>query len=144
MTGGIEIIEDNTQEVHNELAEKVDRALTTIGIKAENAAKKLCPVGTPESTGKKSYRGGTLRNSITNSVNIEEKTVTIGTNVEYAPYVELGTGPNFEAPPEWEEFETPEPSGIGHGYVRPRPYLKPAILDHLDEYTNIIENELKG
>lgn len=137
---GIEITQDNTQEVLNALDDAKDRILTMIGIKAEKYAKARCPVGTPKSTGKKGYRGGTLRNSIT--FNVEGDTLTIGTNVEYAPYVELGTGPYFEAPPEWEQFDAPQGTGEGRGYVRPRPYLKPAIVDHLDEYKRIMEKEL--
>lgn len=136
------IVEDNSDEVLDALDAAKDQILTAIGVKAEKYAKARCPVGTPESTGKKGYRGGTLRNSITHQVG--DSAVTIGSNVEYAPYVELGTGPYFEAPPEWEEFEAPPGSGLGHGYVHPRPFLKPAIEDHLDEYKKIIESELKS
>lgn len=139
---GIEITADNRKEVLDELERGVKRALTEIGIKAEKYAKALCPVGTPESTGKKGYRGGTLRNSITFVV--EEDALTIGSNVEYAPYVELGTGPYFTPPPEWEHFESKRGSGEGTGYVRPRPYLRPAIESHLDEYRTIIKKELSS
>ena len=119
-----------------------DRALTIIGMKAEKYAKALCPVGTSESTGKKGYRGGTLRNSITHRV--EGDRVQIGSNVEYAPYVELGTGPYFTPPPEWEQFNSKRGTGIGHGYVHPRPYLRPAIEDHLNDFKRVIIGELKG
>ena len=139
---GIVVSQDNTQEVLDQLGVAVDRALTMIGIKVEKYAKALCPVGTPESTGKKGYRGGTLRNSIT--FNVSGESVTVGSNVEYAPYVELGTGPYFKAPPEWEQFDTPAPSGIGGGYVRPRPFLRPAITDHISEYSKIVEDQLKS
>lgn len=143
ITGSVNGVQltDNTKEVLKELDKATDRVLTMIGIKVERYAKALCPVGTPESTGKKGYRGGTLRNSIT--FNVEEDELSVGTNVEYAPYVELGTGPYFEPPPEWEQFDAPRGSGIGHGYVRPRPFLKPAITDHADEYKSMIERELK-
>ena len=135
----VEIIENNVNEVRNALRIAKIRALTIIGIKAEGYAKYLCPVGTPESTGVKGYRGGTLRNSITNVV--QEDTVIIGTNVEYGPYVELGTGPYFTPPPEWEQFIVPPSQGIGKAYVHARPYLRPAVEDHLNEYRNIIESE---
>lgn len=138
----IEIKENHTDEVLKALNETAPKILEMIGIKAEKYAKALCPVGTVESTGKKGYRGGTLRNSITHS--IDDDTLSVGSNVEYAPYVELGTGPNFTPPPEWESFDVPTSKGTGHGYVRPRPYLRPAIGDHLDEYKDIIENELKN
>lgn len=135
-------IESHVDEALAAADNAVDRALEIIGIKAEKYAKARCPVGTVESTGIKGYRGGTLRNSITHMVN--DNTVSIGTNVEYAPYVELGTGPYFQAPPAWEQFNAPKGKGVGHGYVRPRPYLKPAIADHINEYKDVIENELKN
>lgn len=135
-------IESHVDEALAAADNAVDQALEIIGIKAEKYAKARCPVGTVESTGIKGYRGGTLRNSITHMVN--DNTVSIGTNVEYAPYVELGTGPYFQAPPAWEQFNAPKGKGVGHGYVRPRPYLKPAIADHINEYKDVIENELKN
>ena len=138
----IEIKENHIDEVFKALDAAAPKILEMIGIKAEKYAKALCPVGTVESTGKKGYRGGTLRNSITHS--IDDDTLSVGSNVEYAPYVELGTGPNFTPPPEWESFDTPKGSGVGHGYVKPRPYLRPAIEEHLSEYADIIEKELKS
>ena len=142
--GGFEFQENNKEEIM-ELAEfGIAKALVEIGLKVEKYAKALCPVGTVESTGKKGYRGGTLRNSITFDVDESKNEVTIGSNVEYAPYVELGTGPYFTPPPEWEKFDVPSPSGIGSGYVRPRPYLKPAVVEHLQEYKDIFEKEMKN
>ena len=57
------------------------RALERIGLQAEGYAKDLCPVDT-----------GQLRKSISNAVDEAESTVYIGTNLEYAPFVEFGTG----------------------------------------------------
>ena len=74
---------DNSAEALAELERAKARALETIGLKAEGYAKRLCPVGTVESTGIKGYRGGTLRNSITHVV--DGDTVAVGSNVEYAP-----------------------------------------------------------
>lgn len=138
----VKITEDHIKDVIDAKNAAVTRALKEIGISAEKFAKALCPVGTVESTGKKGYRGGTLRNSITYKA--EGDVVVIGSNVEYAPFVELGTGPYFVPPPEWETFKPYEKRGGGHGYVRPRPYLRPAIEDHLDDYKHIIESELGG
>lgn len=133
---------DNSAEALAELTRAKARTMEIIGLKAEGYAKRLCPVGTVESTGKKGYRGGTLRNSITHTV--DGDTVAVGSNVEYAPYVELGTGPHFEPPPDWETFTSKRGSGVGRGYVKPRRYLQPAIEEHKDEYKTIAENELKG
>lgn len=139
---GVEIRNNNVDMVLKSIDGDLERALTIIGMKMEKYAKALCPVGTVESTGKKGYRGGTLRNSIT--FRVENQSVTLGSNVEYAPYVELGTGPYFVPPPEWEKFSTKKGAGIRPGgYVTPRPFLRPAIIDHIDEYKNIVLNELK-
>ena len=137
---GFEIVENNTKNIINATDLACAKALMIIGEKARDYATNLAPVGTPESTGVPGYRGGTLKQSIT--FQSDEESVTVGTNVEYAPYVELGTGPNFVPPPGWEEFDVPPSSGLGHGYVRSRPFLRPAIENHLPEYTEIIKHEL--
>lgn len=114
------IEENNIPKALTESDESVTRALEMIGLKAEKYAKALAPVGTPESTGIKGYIGGTLRNSITHQVRASERAVHIGTNVDYAPYVELGTRK-----------------------MAKRPYIVPAIEDHTAEYKRIAEQELK-
>ena len=137
---------DNSEEIKAQLGAACNKALEEIGIKAEKYAKALCPVGTVESTGKKGYRGGTLRRSITHGTLVEDgkPMVYIGSNVEYAPYVELGTGPYFTPPPEWESFKSKKGAGVGGGYVHARPFLRPAIADHMSTYGNIIKNNLSG
>lgn len=134
---------DNSAQFLRELEQRVPKILETIGQQTEGYAKKLCPVGTPESTGIAGYRGGTLRNSITHRVENGD-TLALGSNVEYAPYVELGTGPHFTPPPEWEQFTTERGSGVGKAYVKPRPYIRPAIEDHRSEYESIAKRELGG
>lgn len=86
---------------------QIETALEKVGLTAERYAKLACPVDT-----------GRLRGSISHTH--DKNTAYIGTNVEYAPYVEMGTV-NTKA----------------------QPYLKPAITDHIQEYKNIIEQELK-
>ena len=145
MEGGGEVnvqVIDNSAEVLSELSRAKARALEIIGLKAEGYAKRLCPVGTVESTGIKGYRGGTLRNSITHTVNGDE--LSVGSNIPYAAFVELGTGPHFEPPPDWETFTSKRGSGVGRGYVKPRRYLQPAIEEHAGEYKTIMESELRG
>ena len=129
-------VTSHADEAIAEVDKAFANALEMIGIKAEGYAKRLCPVGTPESTGKKGYIGGTLRNSITHVV--EDNSVKVGSNVEYAPFVELGTGPYFQPPPEWEQFAPYHGSGVGSGYVRPRKFLQPALVDHMDEYMYLL------
>ena len=69
---------DYSKEVLSALEKGKRNALTAIGATAETYAKKATPVDT-----------GRLRNSISHTVDGEA--VYIGSNVEYAPYVELGT-----------------------------------------------------
>ena len=76
-------ITDNSADVLAGLERAKARTLEIIGLKAEGYAKRLCPVGTVESTGIKGYRGGTLRNSITHAVNGD--VLSVGSKVEYAP-----------------------------------------------------------
>jgi HK97 gp10 family phage protein len=60
-------------------------ALEEIGMLAERYAKMLCPVDT-----------GNLRNSITHTVDEGNLVAYLGTPVEYATYVEYGTGVHGE------------------------------------------------
>lgn len=69
---------DRSSEVLRELAVRKTQALEAIGMRAETHAKALTPVDT-----------GNLRNSMAHAVSVDA--VYIGSNVEYAPYVEYGT-----------------------------------------------------
>ena len=69
---------DNSQQILSALEKGIKNGLEAIGLTAETYAKKATPVDT-----------GRLRNSISHAVDGEA--VYIGSNVEYAPYVELGT-----------------------------------------------------
>ncbi|MEG2229946.1 MAG: hypothetical protein RRY22_04140 [Bacilli bacterium] len=104
---------DNSDKFLEEIKIKKKIVLEMIGLTAEKYAKEICPVGTPESTGIPGYIGGRLRNSITHK-QIDEDTEAIGSAVEYAPFVELGTVK-----------------------MKSQPYLKPAVLNHMKEYQNI-------
>ena len=113
-------ITDNSDEFLKALPEQIEQALTAVGITAENNAKReitRAVYDTPESP---SYvRTGRLRNSLTHSVEMNEKAVYIGSAVEYAAYVELGTS-----------------------RMRARPYLRPAVTNYTDEYKNLIKQAL--
>ena len=123
-------ITDNSAEVRDALEQAKARALEIIGGKIESYAKGLVPVDT-----------GALRNSITHAV--DGDTVIAGSNLPYSAYVELGTGKEYSPPPEWIENNAERGAGIKGG-VKPRPYLRPAVENHTDEYKGIIENELKN
>lgn len=106
----ITISEDNTEEIARLATEAGKAALETCALIAEAYAIKLCPVDT-----------GRLRGSITHGVDMGELCAFIGTNVEYAAYVEYGTS-----------------------RMKPQPYFKPAINDHIEEYKQIINSALEN
>lgn len=121
-----EIKVDNTDAILKATDEAIYNALQTIGNKAADYAAGLAPVQT-----------GNLKNSMTSEVSQEEKAVYVGTAVEYAPFVEFG---------HHQEVGRYVPD-IGKRLVREfvpaKPFLKPAIENHLDEYKHILESELK-
>ena len=121
---------DNTAAVLSALEQACARALEIIGGKVESYAKGLVPVDT-----------GTLRNSIMHQV--DGDTVIVGSAVHYAPYVELGTGKAYSPPPKWMENNAERGHGLGNYNRNPKPYLRPAVENHIDEYKSVIENELK-
>lgn len=114
--------------------EAIARALETIGLVAERYAKEKAPVDT-----------GRLRNSISHEV--DDDTVYVGTNVEYAPYLEFGTGKFAEGgggrPTPWS-YQDDKGNWHTTNGMKPQPYLKPAIENHLDEYKQYLKDELQG
>ena len=103
-------IKSNADAIKRAAPEQIERALEAIGLQAEGYAKMLCPVDT-----------GRLRNSITHTVDVNELKAYIGTNVEYAAYVEMGTSRS-----------------------KAQPYLQPAVYNHTDEYSEMVEHFLKN
>lgn len=113
----------NKDEILEALGEQLGQAMIAIGMTAESNAKQeitKAVYDTPES--KSGYvRTGRLRNSISYGVDTDEPAVYIGSNVEYAPYVELGTSK-----------------------MRARPYLKPAVENYAGEYKDLLEQAMKS
>jgi len=125
---------DNSEKILAAMQEAAVRALEKCGLTAEGYAKKLRPVYT-----------GNLRNSITHTVDEEELAAYIGTDVEYAAYVELGTGKYYPGgrPTPWVYQDEKGNWHMTSGQ-RAQPFLKPAVADHANTYRNIIEDELKN
>lgn len=93
--------------------EAIQRALEECGIVAEGYAKQYLTLKGAVDTGR-------LRNSVTHAV--KDNTMYVGTNVEYAPYIEFGTS-------------NPKRSA--------REYIKPSIADHITQYQAILRSELE-
>lgn len=106
----VKVNEDNTDKVTEGIESAIAVALEKIGLLAENYAAKKCPVDT-----------GNLRGSITYEVDTADNAVYIGTNVEYAPYVELGTSRQ-----------------------KAQPFLRPAASEHGAQYRQVLKKALGG
>lgn len=137
-------VDDNTGACIDEMRQSVLRALEIIGGKAESYTKALTPVDT-----------GALRNSFTHRVDGDKKQVTVGSNLQYSSYVELGTGKLYDPPPEWIESHAKKGRGLDRwfykdeqgkwhvGYPRKGVHmLQNGIMNHLDEFKEIIKSEL--
>lgn len=121
-----EIKVDNTDAIKKATNEAIYNALEIIGNKAADYAAGLAPVQT-----------GNLKNSMTSEVNQEEKAVYVGTDVEYAPFVEFGHHQ------EVGRYVPAIGARLVREFVPAQPFLKPAIENHMDEYKHILETELK-
>jgi hypothetical protein len=100
---------DNTDEVLSALEKAKKRGLEAIGLVAEGHAKKY---ETAVDTGR-------LRNSISHAT--DDEAAYIGTNVEYAPYIELGARGK---------------DGLH--------FLQKAASNHTDEYKRLMEDSMEN
>lgn len=114
------------------LDDAVAAALERVGSAAEGFAADLAPVDS-----------GRLRNSITHKV--DDNSVTIGSPLEYAAYVELGTGKYASGGRNtpWVYKDDKGNWHYTHGQ-RAQPFLKPALQNNIKTYKAIIKDELGG
>lgn len=126
---------NNKNEVIAQARLNALRALEIIGMKAENYAVNECPVDT-----------GALRNSITHATNNQTLQSIVGTAMNYAPYIEFGTGIYYKGGGRQTPWAYKDSKGKWHRTkgMKEHPFIKPAIADHVDEYKQIIQNELKS
>lgn len=110
MASDVTVKQDNTEQVVDGIDSAIGIALEKIGLLAENYAEKKCPVDTDH-----------LRASITHEVDTADNAVYIGTNVEYAPYVELGTSRQ-----------------------KAQPFLRPAASKHGAQYRQVLKKAFGG
>lgn len=113
---------DNSAEVLSEMETKVQQALNAVGMTAERYAADGCPVDTGRLKGSINYATKTKMSGGKDSTpkgTPEDNAAYIGTNVEYAPFVELGTS-----------------------RMKPRPFIKTAVVNHDSEYKEMIKDIL--
>ena len=116
--------ESNVDGFIKKLGEKEYKFLKAVGALWKSAAKLLCPVSKPY--------GGTLRQDIDGRVLEKEKSVAVGNDVEYAVYVNKGTGiyakdGNGRKKP-WKYYDPK----TGKYYLtrgqKPQPYLENSLM----------------
>jgi HK97 gp10 family phage protein len=107
-------IENNRGEVEMHLESTLAKALTEIGLQAESDVADVTPVDT-----------GNLRGSIVSEPHASDTSVIIGSNVEYAPYQELGTSKM-------------KPANGGKGFLRF------ALNNNLNKYMRMLEEHLNN
>ena len=111
--------------------------LERVGSMIEGEAKKnLSGQNGPEL---RAFDTGYLMGSITHEVNEADLSVRIGTNVEYAPYIEFGTGLYAE---NGKGRKTPWPVKTKKGWrmihgMHSRPFLRRALYDNLAKIKEI-------
>lgn len=152
---------DNSEKVIRLMKGATEKAARIIGGKVVNYARQSVEKS-------KGPMGGAwpydiilaIRDSLTAQVE-DGPVLTVGSNMQVAPYIELGTGMLYDPPPEWIEYHGHDAHSKGgldswlyfdelEGVIkvgRPvpsQPYLRPAFLDHIDEYKDIVKQEMKN
>ena len=135
----IKITADHTDEVLRDLEGAKERILEAWGQQGVSHVKQIITAESRVDT-------GAMRNSITHEVDNGDGKVYVGTNNEYAIYNEYGTGiyadnGNGRKTP-WRYVDA---HGEGHWTrgMKPIHMIKNGIGDHISEFKQIAENELK-
>ena len=153
---GLKKLNTLLEELKKALPQDVEYALGRGLLILEDEAKILCPVDV-----------GRLRESITTETQQQaDSTVTgaVGTNVEYAAYVEYGTGiyaenekgrqtpwlakvdPKKLTPELLEKFKPSKKDGMIYFWTQgmhPRPFLRPAVDNKADDAVEEIRGSLR-
>ena len=151
---------DNTEDIKRLLAGATVKGAEMVGMNLETAAKRLCsprgPMGNPM------HDAAELRNSITHMVEktAEGVSLTIGSNMQIAPYIELGTGKEYDPPPEWVQYNGDDKhsvAGLDQWFyydelekklkigkpIPAQPFLRPAILNNIEAIKATIKEALE-
>ncbi|SHI25023.1 phage protein, HK97 gp10 family [Sporobacter termitidis DSM 10068] len=134
---GLDKLLKKLDRLGGDVEQGLNRAIVDLGEKIQAAAKEECTVDT-----------GNLRSSIT-LASPAPNTVTIGTNVEYAPYVEYGTGGKGDpsVPHTTKEYWRYRGKGgqwfTSHGQ-EPQPFMRPAFARYKDKAGEIVKKSLEG
>ena len=111
--------------------QKLNKALTKACLVLERSAKQKAPKG-----------NGDLRRSITH--NVENGVGVVFTPLEYAPYVEYGTGifaenGNGRQDVPWVYFDLKTQEFIATSGRHPEPFMRPALDENREEIKRILQ-----
>lgn len=118
---------------------EVERNVMKACLIVERAAKENAPKGT-----------GELRRSITSRVDVNEGDITglVFSPLEYAPYVEYGTGLFAEGGNGRKDvpWNYQDDEGVWHSTsgMKPRPFLRPALEDNREQILAILKEGMSG
>ena len=125
----IQMLRNRSDEVLDALEEAVQAALEEVGMQAQNYATAICPHQTGRLQGSITHATTRMASSVTKPATPsdgvtgapDDRCVVIGTNVEYAAYVEHGAQGRD-----------------------PQKYLEPAVMDHRAEWRDIFDEHLRN
>ena len=123
---------ERLDSLENELPNLLEKALEKACLIVENSAKENCPVDS-----------GQLRQSIKHEV--DGLTGEIGTNVEYAPYIEIGTGIySTQGNGRQTPWKYQDAKGQWHTTkgMKAQPFLKPALESNFGQIARCFEELL--
>lgn len=130
---GLDKLFDRLDKVEN--SANIIQGLQRASIRVETEAKENAPVD-----------DGTLRASITHEIDPAALVAEVGTNVEYAPYVEFGTGifaANGDGRKTPWTYQDAEGKWITTAGQHPQPFLVPALERNIEKIKADIANAMK-
>jgi HK97 gp10 family phage protein len=126
-------LEDHSEPIRKAIKEETARALKKAAMMVEGRAILRSPTD-----------GGNLRSSITHEV-ISDDTAIVGTNVEYAAYLEFGTGIYAEdgkgRKTPWS-YEDKDGNWVTTRGMKPQPYLRPAFDESKKDIKEILSQAI--
>lgn len=155
---------DNSDAVRELLSRATRSAAEIIGGMVENQAGEYAMRAKgPKGNSWPLEELNSLRQSMTHQIEDTDKgpVLTVGSNLEIAPYIELGTGKFYQPGPEWIQYHGDDAHSVGgldFWYYRDEitgeikvgmpqhasPYLRPAFMDHVEDIKAVVQGEMEN
>lgn len=133
---GLDRLLKKLDKLGGDIPQSMQKAMLRGGAVFEAGAKEHCPVDT-----------GQLRESIHTEAQ-SESTVTVGTSVQYAPYVEFGTGPKGDpsvphtTKTSWRYQDAEGSWHTSHGQP-PQPFMRTAFAENKDKAVDAVKESIQ-